>query len=516
MKSSSYSFQLFRGRPFWAAALSLIIVCAAAFYQSGQIIQAGQYLLKNPWVTAGVFFCFWFPALLIVEYVALLFVPLKWSVRKAQAVLLLLEALVAFGLLVYARLLWTSETLIGTPWIVQPQVEQLFLAACVGAIIARVIFFRAQGDSDAQQKVAPTPLWHFAVHCVLITAILGFGWFQTTQHLSGQDFDLQNDDFLQYGAAVGYLQTGDYVDWNFTTNTIQTDAGGAPVIYDRAWVSTWQIAQSMQLFGQTEFAARLPAIVWFLTFLLIVYITAFAWTRSFVFATLAAVSPIFFDGVVLHARMVRMYSPLLTIGAGIVISFWYTYIAVTQGKIIRTIFATILTFGLFVLGWLHHELILILAPGMIVFIAYEWLRYGMGVILRKRTGVPSTAAAWKAQVVRTMLLSLLVIAALVLWTLNEYLDSAIFTLGHLGVRNLLNMEYEFLAFMDFALPLTVMVLYLVGIGFALLHPRASVKERYLAVVSLTVILVLLIVVKRYKAYRYIQFLLPVAWGPRPP
>jgi glycerophosphoryl diester phosphodiesterase len=478
-------------RLFWLTAVGFTVVCAAALYATGQIIQSEQYFLGNPWLTTTIFFAFWFSAILIAEYIALLFVPLKWSAKKARAGLLALEMLGIVGLLIYARFQWTTETLIGKDFIDYPEVWQLFFAALITAFLARVIFFQHHDESVSTTVIQKNNFVWFFVGLCSVLLLAGF----YMNYSNGKNTDLQNDEFLQYSGAVGYLRTGEFVLWDFRTDAIKRDPSDVIVPYERAEVSTWQIAQSMKLFGETEWAARLPAQIWFGLFLFTVYIAAFLFSRSVGFAILVTASFIFFDGFLMHARFVRMYSPLLTLSTWVTIVFWYTYGWFVRGEWLKWFGGVVLTIALFLFGWLNHELILILAPAMIAFIVVEWLR--------------GTVKKSPGQRYRTVFLILCVLAAIGLWFLNDYLDSRIFTLGHLGLRDTIGYQYQFLPFMDLALPLVAMAVYCLAVVYGVVSHKARSVERYLAVVSFTVIFLFIVVARRYSAYRYVQLISPL-------
>ena len=251
-------------------------------------------------------------------------------------------------------------------------------------------------------------------------------------------------------------------------------------MYDRAHVSTWQMAMAMRVFGESETVARGVAVAWFVLFIWLVYGTAFYWSRSIGIAAALALMPVFFDGVVMHARMVRMYSPLLTISFALLLTLWKTYSAGIAGKWATALLYGVPSLALLLLGWEHQELILILVPGIIGFVFVEWLRF---FVFGKSSIDEDRKAERVAQRYRTIFLVLLCVGAVIAWFVNEQLQSAIFTTGHIGVRKALNTQYEFLAFMDFALPLFVAGIYATSVVFAVFHRGSRSFERYVAVVS---------------------------------
>ncbi len=469
-----------------------------------------EYTLGSPVLTLAVSALAWLGICVLFEYTVAVVAPLSLSAHAIRRGVSFFFVFAVLLTLVFARFVWTSETYSGTPWMKDPQIAQLCAAGFVVAVTIRFVFLwkekeSAEDDVDDSIAIPVQGLRQWALHVLVCLVLAGAALSQALPNISGEAYNLQNDEYLQYGAAVGYNHTGQWVDWDFTKNDVQRDSAGAVVVYDRAHVSTWQMAMAMRIFGESEAVARGVAVAWFVLFLWAVYGVAFYWSRSIGVAAFMAIAPVFFDGVMMHARMVRMYSPLLTISMGLLVALWQSYAAGIAGTWGRLFVYSSISAGLLLLGWEHQELILIIVPGVIGFVFVEWLRF---FIYKEKNAAKGEGEHAKAQQYRTVFLLLLSTAAIVAWFVNASLDSAIFTTGHIGIRKALNTQYEFLAFMDFALPLFVAGLYAASVVFAVFHRKSHPFERYVATVSLVVIVVMLVFVLRYKAYRYIQFLLP--------
>lgn len=115
------------------------------------------------------------------------------------------------------------------------------------------------------------------------------------------DNNFQNDEFYHIEAGVGYLKTGEFVLWDFLKEQPYQE-------YKRAWIYTWQVAQSIRVFGENEFAARLPSVIWGTA--LLPLLALFGWKATGyrlvgVFAVLLAT---FDQSLIWSSRISRMYS----------------------------------------------------------------------------------------------------------------------------------------------------------------------------------------------------------------
>lgn len=129
------------------------------------------------------------------------------------------------------------------------------------------------------------------------------------------EVNLYNDEYYQFEAAVGWLKKGEWVRWDYYTAT-------ADKPYDRAKLFMVQVAGSIALFGETEWAARLPAALWGillipLTVLLLLRISKHE-LMAYGTGLVLAVDPLSIE----LSRYVRMYSMLMVCSIGIVFLFY--------------------------------------------------------------------------------------------------------------------------------------------------------------------------------------------------
>lgn len=130
------------------------------------------------------------------------------------------------------------------------------------------------------------------------------------------DVNLYNDEYYQFEAAVGWLKTGEWVRWDYYTAT-------ADKPYDRAKLFMVQVAGSIALFGETEWAARLPAAIWGillipLTVLLLLRISKHE-LIAYGTGLVLAVDPLSIE----LSRYVRMYSMMMVGGIVLIYALYY-------------------------------------------------------------------------------------------------------------------------------------------------------------------------------------------------
>lgn len=113
--------------------------------------------------------------------------------------------------------------------------------------------------------------------------------------------NFQNDEFFHVEAAEGYLKTGNYVLWDF----LEQKPGAA---YQRAWIYTWQVAQSFKLFGVNEFSGRLPSVIWGVLLLPLVGWLAWRVSSSRLVGVFSMLLVTFDQSLIWASRTCRMYS----------------------------------------------------------------------------------------------------------------------------------------------------------------------------------------------------------------
>lgn len=132
------------------------------------------------------------------------------------------------------------------------------------------------------------------------------------------DENFHNDEHYHVLAAIGYLKTGRFIQWDLV-NDIPWEE------YTRAWPYTWMIAQSFKLFGVSEISARLVSVACGLVFGAIFYILLNKITGKVYFSTICTVLLGIHPNLVDVFRTVRMYSLMMVCGLLLFICIYQTF-----------------------------------------------------------------------------------------------------------------------------------------------------------------------------------------------
>lgn len=333
------------------------------------------------------------------------------------------------------------------------------------------------------------PRW---VEGVVVCLLVVLGLLLTTEHLGELNF--QNDEFFHIEAAQGYVKTGEYVRWDFTTDAPLVDEEGELVMYARAWPYTWLVAQSVKLFGFSEEAARVPSIIWYVLFIVLGYILIRWWKNDALIAAFLMLTFLALDHFILHARLVRMYSMVLFFSTATMTAWFLTYRYSLEQyiRVGRFLLFGIGTVLLTIFTLLIHPIFLVFFPAFFVYICVEFTR---SVALQKNVQHRRTLY-WILAACGTGLLVLII----------SVFISPLIPFQHIALLGSPNQEYELLPFIDIPTSLLAIGLYLVGWWFVFREHAAS---RFVAIISLVTILVFVFGVNRYHAFRYILFIVPM-------
>lgn len=131
------------------------------------------------------------------------------------------------------------------------------------------------------------------------------------------------DEPLVLRTAKGYLESGTFYKWDYWTNSLSDEA------YPRAWPHTWLVAQSINLFGTSEFSARMVSSFSGLLTIPILYYVSNFFLRNRLAAFIITACLVFHPYTVHYFRRVRMYAILIPI---FLLLFYYCYQAITSRK----------------------------------------------------------------------------------------------------------------------------------------------------------------------------------------
>lgn len=168
-----------------------------------------------------------------------------------------------------------------------------------------------------------TPSAHFVWLGVLGIVILWGSWVRIA---SVDSFAFQGDEYFHLNTAMGYLETEQLVQWDFLLQEPQWEKP-----YTRAGVYTWQVAQSIDLFGLSEWSVRLPALLWGILLLLLLPLSIVALTRSYALAFFSTALVAADPTLIWLSTFSRMYS-MLSVLTIVAIALFCLCIAPPRGR----------------------------------------------------------------------------------------------------------------------------------------------------------------------------------------
>lgn len=118
-------------------------------------------------------------------------------------------------------------------------------------------------------------------------------------------YDWLPDEPLVVKAAKGYLDSGTFAKWNFWMDEPGTD------VYKRAWPHTWMVAQSIKIFGLSEWSTRMVSGFFGVLFIIILYGVSNFFLKNRIAALLVTFACIMNPYFIVYFRRVRMYAVLI-------------------------------------------------------------------------------------------------------------------------------------------------------------------------------------------------------------
>jgi 4-amino-4-deoxy-L-arabinose transferase-like glycosyltransferase len=325
--------------------------------------------------------------------------------------------------------------------------------------------------------------WQLAWLIATGVVILWGSWVR----ISGVDtFAFQGDEYFHLNTAQGYLQTGEYLQWDFLHHEPQLDKP-----YERAWPYTWQVAQSIRWLGVSEFSARLPALVWGIGLLLLLPLLARIVTRSWLPAFVATALVAFDPTFIWLSTFSRMYT-MLAVAALLAVAVFF--FAVREPRQAPTVpawqrwLALAAAFGLAgAAGFFIHKVAYLLVAG-----------FGTALVVHA-VRPPRPRWAWQA---------LVALAAVGVVALSVFVWKPFFQLSFFTIRTLPAWEYPYYFISALVVP---------AIGAALL--TSLVYRRWtdwpawvLAAVAMLLpsLVYFVFFANRYSAKKYSALLIPLA------
>lgn len=302
------------------------------------------------------------------------------------------------------------------------------------------------------------------------------------------DFDLVNDEYQVFSTAYGYLQSGQFLLFDFCSGDYSGER------YTRAFPHTWLVAQSFGLFGVSEWAARIVSVLFGALFSVVCYLISYSFTRSRLTAVLVSLACILHPSLTVIFRLTRMYSVLMP-------SFLVTYFAihhtlscmVEPNRSRRTLlFLALLAMILCAFSLLIHINSAVFFPFLLFYVLY------LAAVERK---------------VGYIVLSILGIGGIglvaALWLFTSHLAPIA---NHLGPPANVHLQYfRDLLQTPFKLPFGLAA-YLLAFPLVFLLRRTFFQRNIvsLLILNLTGVLFFVYLAKRYYAFKYMSFLVPTS------
>ncbi len=212
-------------------------------------------------------------------------------------------------------------------------------------------------------KINKSKLTFFLFGAAAIALLIIGAWLRW-DNLGKNNF--ANDEYYHLNTAYGYLQTGQFVKWNFLADEPYGE-------YLRAWPYTWLVAQSFKLFGVSEWAARLPSLFFGLLTLPLIAFLAYRFSRDKWLALLVLFLATFDNSLIWSSRLSRMYSLFIFLS---LICIYLFYLAL-EGKFKNKYEHYFILFAaglFFVLAYIVHEAAILLLLGLLVYFLIQSCR----------------------------------------------------------------------------------------------------------------------------------------------
>ncbi|MFH0818668.1 MAG: glycosyltransferase family 39 protein [Patescibacteria group bacterium] len=175
--------------------------------------------------------------------------------------------------------------------------------------------------------------------------------------------NFQNDEYYHLNTAVGFLKTGHFETWDFVEQRTLRP-------YPRARIFTIQVAASFKLLGINEFAGRLPALIWGLLLLPLIYFVSYKVSKSHLVSLIAVYTVSFDNMFIWSSRICRMYSMFAFLA---LLFSWLAYKALNTKNNYKYIYY-LLAIITFYLAFITHAEVLVLAIGFLIYFILNFFK----------------------------------------------------------------------------------------------------------------------------------------------
>lgn len=169
--------------------------------------------------------------------------------------------------------------------------------------------------------------WKRTIQMLLI--ILALGAILRFYHLGGNSFIA--DEFLDINSTYGYYQTGEWRAWDFNFGAPST-VNENVARDERAALYKWQVAAVFSVLPPTEGVARSVSALWGVFAVLVVFWSAWIFTRRRDISLIAAFFCAFSVSAIVFSRRLRMYAMFFPLYLAAATALYAAYERVYEGK----------------------------------------------------------------------------------------------------------------------------------------------------------------------------------------
>ncbi|MBC8146408.1 MAG: glycosyltransferase family 39 protein, partial [Bacteroidetes bacterium] len=184
--------------------------------------------------------------------------------------------------------------------------------------------------------------------------------------------ELHNDEPYIFQSAAGLINTGKYVEWDFSHNTVLKDYNNNIYTYKSHYIGIWMVSGFFQLFGIDEIIARAPFIIMGILLLLFSYIFSRHLLKSRIVAWAIVIFIITNPFFIYQTTNIRTYVPLMLFS---LLFLWFTYKSYNFATDKFNKKMILMMVIIFILGFLSRPTMLIFLPAIAIFYLFILTKY---------------------------------------------------------------------------------------------------------------------------------------------
>lgn len=341
--------------------------------------------------------------------------------------------------------------------------------------------------------------WIYSVGLVLIIILAGLLYFNGLGN-----FDFREDEFQVLNAATNYHFAGTFYRWSWIENKSgelsSCNSLKDSCKYDRAWPHTWLISKSFDVFGISEWSARLISVLFGILFIILSYGFVKFFTESKPVALMSSFAFVLYPSYISIFRYTRMYALLIPLF--LILTFLIYRGLTNEGTTKAPNFIKknfdfdyrylISAFILTILLYIIHINSLIIFPGVFLFVIYL-------AITRKE----------RKYILSSILGSVILIILSVIGLLTDSFSQIINFISFFGRNNIIYLDY--LTKFPFISSIGIVLLISVIVSIFFIEKR-KLREKlvYLSILIVFSLGFFIYIADRYSSFVYISHITPLA------